>query len=81
MNGQGAPERTLTNGEQIAACPGGMHESFNFATTANAASTPDKARRAVPASALIAMIVPIPIRNRDAQSTESDVCSTCVKRL
>jgi hypothetical protein len=49
------------------------------AITSNAESMPDKARCAVSASALIATIVPIPIRNRDALSTESSVCSTDVK--
>jgi len=54
-----------------------------FATTANAASTPDKARRAVPASALIAMIVPIPIatgmRNRQSPTFAARVLSAYEK--
>jgi hypothetical protein len=45
------------------------------ATASNAASNPDKAL-AASASALIAMSVPSPIRSRDSQPTDSNVCST-----
>jgi hypothetical protein len=51
------------------------------AMASNAASIPDEAQRAASASALIAMRVPSPIRSRDSQSVESNVCSTVRRAL